>query len=109
MAKKAEKANNINAGGRTAHEMQRRDRRKPTQTLRPDGPDRSTMLVHDLCSSSVSSSEAHQTSSAHALAVWVRIVGPDRGEMHVHCGTGHLAPPSVAFEGRKSARFCWVS
>jgi hypothetical protein len=37
------------------------------------------------------------------------IVGPDLGKAHINLRAGYLAPSSVAFKGRKSARFCWVS
>ena len=38
-----------------------------------------------------------------------RVVGPDGGKAHINLRAGYLAPSSVAFKGRKSARFCWVS
>jgi hypothetical protein len=38
-----------------------------------------------------------------------RVSGPDSGKAHIDWRTGHLPPPSVAFEGRKNARLYWVS
>ena len=37
------------------------------------------------------------------------VFGADGGKARINRRTSHLAPPSVAFEGRQNARLYWVS